>query len=280
MKEKKGKREGGKRDKFLKKSKRTVSEALRSRDMLLSGVTKTIDDLDKIINQLVERLEDWYGIYFPELKLEDHMKYAELVMMLDRTDIDKKELSTLVGQKKADEITSKAEKTLGTKLEPEDLSQCHALARSILQMDKLRTGYEGYQKKLAEELCPNMSAVGGPDIAAKLVSHIGSLNKLAMLPSSTIQVLGAEKALFKHLKNKRVRPPKHGIIFQHPRIASSPKSVRGKIARVLANKLSMAAKADAFTKRDIAKRLKSDFDGRYKEIMDGYREGKKSKGNE
>nr|QNO54446.1 putative NOP5 family protein [Methanosarcinales archaeon ANME-1 ERB7] len=268
----------GKREKFLKKSKRTVSEALRSRDMLLSGVTKTIDDLNKIINQLVERLEDWYGIYFPELKLEDHMKYAELVMMLDRGDMDKKELSKVVGQKKADEIASKAQKTLGTKLEPEDLAQCHSLARSILEMDKLRTGYEEYQKKLAEELCPNMSIVGGADIAAKLVSHIGSLNKLAMLPSSTIQVLGAEKALFKHLKNKKVRPPKHGLIFQHARIASSPKSVRGKIARALANKLSMAAKADAFTKRDISKKLKTEFDERYNEIMDNYRKAKEGKG--
>ncbi|MFH1394446.1 MAG: NOP5/NOP56 family protein [Candidatus Micrarchaeota archaeon] len=273
------KEDKGKRERFFKKSKRTVSEALKSRDMLLSGVTKTIDDLNKIINQLVERLEDWYGIYFPELKIDEPIKYAELVLMLDRNDIDKKELSKIVGQKKADELATKAEKSLGTKLEPKDLAQCHSLARSIIQMDALRTEYEEYQKNLAEELCPNMSKVGGPDIAAKLVSHIGSLNKLAMLPSSTIQVLGAEKALFKHLKNKKVRPPKHGLIFQHAKIASSPKSVRGKIARLLANKLSMAAKADAFTKRDISKKLTEEFIKRYNEIMAEYKKVKDEKGN-
>jgi len=264
----------GKRDKFLKKAKEKVTEALKSRDMLLSGVTKTIDDLNKIINQLVERLEDWYGIYFPELKLDEHMKYAELVLTLDRADIDKKELSKVVGQKKADEIATKAEKSLGTKLEPEDLAKCHSLAKEIIQLDKLRSNYEEYQKKLAMELCPNMSKVGGADIAAMLVSHVGSLSKLAMLPSSTIQVLGAEKALFKHLKNKKVRPPKHGIIFQHSKIASSPKKVRGKIARALANKLSMASKADAFTKNDIAGQLKADFEERYNEIMEDYKKGK------
>ncbi len=275
MDEKKGRK--AKREKFLKKSRGTVTKALMSRDMLLSGVTKTIEDLDKIINQLAERLQDWYGIYFPELKIDDYAKYAEAVLVIDRDDIDTRDLAKTVGQKKADEIAQKASSTLGTKLEGEDLAKCHSLARSVIQMNELRSEYERYQKKLANELCPNMSAVGGPDIAAKLVSHVGSLSKLAMLPSSTIQVLGAEKALFKHLKNKKVRPPKHGIIFQYPRISGSPKRVRGKIARVLANKLSMAAKADAFTKRDISKKLKEEFEERFTDIME---EHKKSKAKE
>jgi len=84
-----------------------------------------------------------------------------------------------------------------------------------------------------------------------------------------------EKALFKHLKNRKIPPPKHGIIFQHPRISSSPKKVRGKIARTLANKLALAAKADAFSKRRISAELKKEFDGRYAEIMKEYQSGKK-----
>lgn len=264
----------GKRDLFVKKAKMRVVEALKSRDMLLSGVTKTLDDLDKIINLLAERLEDWYGVYFPELRLDDKVKFAEVVLILDKSDIDRKNLSRIVGQKKAEEIVSKASSSMGTSLQPDDLSQCHTLARNIIQLNGLRAGYGDYQHRLAKELCPNMTEVAGADVAAKLVSHIGSLKKFAMLPSSTVQVLGAEKALFKHLKNRKVRPPKHGIIFQHPRIAGSPRMVRGKIARLLANKISMAAKADAFTRRDISAQLKKDFDERYDQIMGEYQKGK------
>lgn len=265
----------GKRAKFLKKAKMTVMEALRSRDMLLGSVTKAIEDLDKTINLLGERLEDWYGIYFPELKMEDKLKFSSAVTTLDREDMDEKELASSFGQKKASEIVAAAKGSLGAKLSKEDLAECISLARTILSLAKLRDGYVEYQKKLAEELCPNMSEVGGTEIAAKLVSHVGSLAKLAILPASTIQVLGAEKALFKHLKNRKIPPPKHGIIFQHPRISSSPKKVRGKIARTLANKLALAAKADAFSKRRISDKLKEQFDEQYARIIKEYQSGKK-----
>ena len=264
------------RKKFMKKSRETVSEALKSRDMLLGSVTKTIEDLDKTINLLGERLEDWYGIYFPELKTADKIKFAEAVLAIDRDNLDMKELSASLGQKKADEISENAKKTLGANLSPEDLSQCQSLAQSILVLSKLREKYENYQKSLAVELCPNLSEVGGPDLAAKLVSHMGSLAKLAILPASAIQVIGAENALFKHLKNKkRIPSPKHGLIFQHAYISASPKKVRGKIARTLANKLVLAAKADAFSKRNISKDLKESLDSQYKKIMNQYERQKK-----
>jgi nucleolar protein 56 len=266
-----------KRAKFLKKSKESVKEAMMSRDMLLGSVTKSIEALDKSINLLAEHLEAWYEIYFPEFKAPDNIKYAEVVLMLDREDVDPKELSSVVGEKKAQEIADAAKKSLGAKLEGDDLSQCMALAKHIITLDKQRSKYEEYQKKLAEELCPNISQLAGPDVAAKLVSHMGSLNRLALLPASAVQVIGAEKALFKHLKNKKIPSPKHGIIFLHARISSSPKKVRGRIARTLANKIAMAAKADAFTKREISGDLKKDFDKRYNEIMKQYEKEKKAK---
>jgi len=258
---------GSKRAMFMKRTRETVMEALRSRDMLLGGVTKTMEDLDKIINLLGERLEDWYGIYFPELKTEDKLLYCQAVLAVNREDIKDEDLVPVLGVKRAAEMTAAAKSSLGAKLSAEDLSECHSLARTILSLGKLRGDYEKYQQKLATELCPNLAAVGGADVAAKLVSHVGSLHKLALLPASTIQVLGAEKALFKHLRNKRIDPPKHGIIFQHPRISASPKAVRGKIARALANQLALAAKADEFTKRDMTAELKKRFDTRYEEIM-------------
>lgn len=251
----------------MKRARATVMQALRSRDMLLASVTRSIEDLDKSINLLGERFEDWYGIYLPELKAEDKMQYANAALIIDRDNMDEKAIAAVVGQKKATELVAASTSSLGAKLSQKDHSECLSMARSIIALDKLRVDFIAYQKELATELCPNMSDVGGADIAAKLVSHVGSLSRLAVLPASAVQVLGAEKALFKHLKNKRVPPPKHGIIFQHVRISSSPKSVRGKIARVLANQLCLAAKADAFSKRSISPMLKKKFDDRYAQIM-------------
>ena len=267
-----------KRARFVKRARESVMQAMRSRDMLLTSVTRSMEDLDKTINLLAERFEDWYGVYFPELKAEDKFQYCNAALAINRDAMDIGALSAILGQTKASELFAAAENSLGVKLPPKDHSQCLSLGRMILSMDKLRKEYDVYQKELAEELCPNLTAVGGADIAAKLVSHVGSLSKLAMLPASAIQVLGAEKALFKHLKNRRIPPPKHGIIFQYAKISSAPKSVRGKIARALANKLATAAKADAFSKRNISADLVKDFNDRYAEIMKEYeREKAKAK---
>ncbi|MGV8085237.1 MAG: hypothetical protein ACP5N9_03220 [Candidatus Bilamarchaeum sp.] len=266
-----------KRAKFIKKSKETVMEALRSRDMVLGGVTKTIVDLDETINLLSERLEYWYGIYFPELKLDDKLKFAAAVVMIDRQNIDEQALATIVGPSRANMLADLAKRSLGADLPKSDMDAMKELAQSILNLGNLRTEFDKYQKSVANELCPNMAVVAGSEIAALLVAHVGSLRRLAVLPASTIQVLGAEKALFKHLKNRHVPPPKHGIIFQHPKISSSPKAVRGKIARALANKLCLAAKADAFTKNPIGKEVKEGFESRVEQIMKEY-EVAKAKG--
>jgi len=108
------------------------------------------------------------------------------------------------------------------------------------------------------EIAPNVSEITGPMIAARLLSCAGSLRKLAMLPSSSIQLLGAEKALFR-FKKQGGKPPKHGVIFQHPYISKAPFKSRGKHARLLSAKISIAAKADKFTKRFIAPELKADL---------------------
>jgi len=114
-------------------------------------------------------------------------------------------------------------------------------------------------------IAPNTSEIIGPLIGARLLSLAGGMDRLAMLPASTIQVLGAEKALFR-FKKEGGKPPKHGVIFQHPLINKAPRSSRGKIARVLAAKISTAAKADFFTKRDISDELREDLERRLMEI--------------
>jgi nucleolar protein 56 len=115
------------------------------------------------------------------------------------------------------------------------------------------------------KIAPNISHIAGPLIGARLISHSAGIIKLATLPASTIQILGAEKALFRY-KKEGGKPPKHGVIFQHSLINKSPRAKRGKIARVFASKIAIAAKADAFTKREISKELKDDLNKRIKEI--------------
>ncbi len=108
-------------------------------------------------------------------------------------------------------------------------------------------------------LAPNLSELVGPLLAAKLISVTGGIENLAKLPSSSIQILGAEKALFRYKQGKGT-PPKHGIIFRHPAVRSAKAKDRGKISRVLASKISLAAKADSFTGNFIADKLKRDFE--------------------
>jgi nucleolar protein 56 len=114
-------------------------------------------------------------------------------------------------------------------------------------------------------MAPNTSSIVGPLIGARLVSLAGGLYKLAILPASTIQILGAEKALFRY-KKEGGKPPKHGVIFQHPLIYRSSRDQRGKIARILANNLTIAVKADVFTKKDISKQLHDTLEHKVNQI--------------
>ncbi|MFH2106849.1 MAG: NOP5/NOP56 family protein [Candidatus Micrarchaeota archaeon] len=270
---------GNKRFKFMKKSREKVKDALKSRDMVIGTTSKTIGELDAIINSLGEKLEDWYAIYFPELKCDTKVKYARAIVFIDKKNINISPLAKLVGAASADSISKRALTSLGADLPEKDLQKIKDCANMILELDDLRAKYQQYENELADEICPNIKYLIGSEIAAKLIAHAGSMRRLALMPASTIQVIGAEKALFKHLKNKRINPPKHGIIFQYAKISASPKAVRGKIARVLANNICTAAKADAFTKNDISKPLKEKMDGKIKAILDEW-ERKRAKNPE
>jgi len=124
---------------------------------------------------------------------------------------------------------------------------------------------ESQIEKDMKRIAPNITNIVGPLIGARLISHSNGIIKLATMPASTIQILGAEKALFRY-KKEGGKPPKHGVIFQHSIINRTPREYRGKIARTFASKIAIAAKADAFTKRDISKELKKDLDKRIKKI--------------
>jgi nucleolar protein 56 len=253
------------REEFFKRAKKKVTVAVSSRDNLLIQSVSAVDELNKSSNPLFERLTEWYGMHFPEFRMQDNAKYVEGVLAIDRMAPDMAKLTPVFGPQ-AQSIADKARASMGTALSEEDISQARSLALQIKALWQLRNSIEAYEAKIARELCPNMSHLAGPELAAKLVAQSGGLRRMAMFPASTVQVLGAEKALFKHLKSGS-RPPKHGLIFQHPLIGMAPKKARGKISRALAAKLAIAAKADAFSHNFIAEKLKSQFEAQVKRIM-------------
>ena len=168
-------------------------------------------------------------------------------------------------------LAKAAESSMGADIAELDLSQIQELAQNVLAFYELRKNMENYVDRIMEEMAPNVRTVAGALLGARLIAIAGSLQNLAMRPASTIQVLGAEKALFRSLKTG-ARPPKHGLIFQHTLLHDAKRWQRGKIARVIAGKLAIAARADAFGGNYIGERLKAEIIKRIEEIHVKYKE--------
>ncbi|ADL19718.1 SnoRNA binding protein [Acidilobus saccharovorans 345-15] len=254
-------------------TRRGLMGAAKKRDLLAAHSIRTIDDIDKTVNLFVNRLREWYSVNFPELNdiVEDHRLYVKLVAELgDRENFTEDRLKDLrVPPQLAEKIASAAKRSIGADLSEHDLEAIKTFAGIILQLYDLRDQLEGYVNRVMKEVAPNITELVGPLLGARLISLAGGLDRLATMPASTIQVLGAEKALFRALRTGG-RPPKHGIIFQYPEIFRAPKWQRGKIARALAAKLAIAAKVDAFSGRFIGDRLNSELQQRIAEIKKVY----------
>jgi nucleolar protein 56 len=260
-------------DVALETTKLRVKEAVEKRDLMITQAIQTIDDLDKTVNLFMSRVREWYGIHFPELDrlLDKHETYARLVFKLGNKDnftgerLEKEDVS----QSKAEKIAKSAKTSMGADLSETDLTQIQTLCKNVLELYQLRQSLENYLDTTMEEVTPNIKAIAGSLLGARLIALAGGLTNLAKMPSSTIQVLGAEKALFRSLKTG-ARPPKHGIIFQHTLLHEAKKWQRGKIARAMAGKLAIATRADAFGSRYIGEELKTDLKKRIEEIHKKY----------
>ena len=221
----------------------------------------------------VARLREWYSVHFPELNdlIREHEDYVKIVSELGHRDNITVESLRELGfkEEKARKIAEAARQSIGADLSDFDIEAIRTLASITKQLYQLRRNLTGYIEQVMKEVAPNVTALVGPLLGARLISLAGGLEKLARLPASTIQVLGAEKALFRALRTGG-KPPKHGVIFQYPHIHRSPRWQRGKIARALAAKLAIAAKVDAFTGRFIGDKLKEDLERRIAEIKKIY----------
>ena len=253
-------------------SKQQIRDVSGKEDLQIIEGINSLDELDKAVNILMARINEWYGLHFPELEnlVKDSNVYFKFVSLgLDRNSITEKDLVSFnFSEKKLDALFSAAQDSKGGEINSKDLSIISILSENVINLVKVRDKMLNYISDLMNNIAPNLSSIAGPTIGARLIAKSGGLLKLAKLPSSTIQVLGAEKALFRSLKSGS-RPPKHGIIFQHDKVHSSPKWQRGKIARSLASKIAIAARIDAFRgTKEID--IENSLDERYREIQEKY----------
>jgi nucleolar protein 56 len=209
-----------------------------------------LDEIQEQENTVVERLREWYGLHFPELApVVDTGTYVDLVATHGRRD----------------RMPLPERESVGAPLAEREEQELKALAGLAQQVAARRKATEAYVEHSARELAPNVSELAGPILAARLVTLAGGVDELARVPAGTVQLLGAERALFRHLRTGS-RPPKHGVLFQHPLVHGAPKWQRGAIARVLAGRIAIAARADAYTKRRIAPDLLRHLDAAIEEI--------------
>lgn len=218
----------------LEAAKLQVSGALTPDQRIIQAV-EALDDINETTNALSERLFEWYGGYFPESGLGGEDLAIFIVKYGSRENVGSE-----------DPLYSKARNSMGAKLEPADETLLKGFAENVCNLYERRRQIEAYIENNMELVAPNLKLIAGPMLGARLISLAGSLKKIAEFPSSTIQVIGASKALFKHLR-ARAPSPKHGIIYSHPLINTAPWWVRGKVARAVASKLSLAARIDFYS---------------------------------
>lgn len=251
-----------------------IARAAAKRDLSAVQAVRAMDDLDKTLNLLAGRVREWFGLHFPEMDrlVEKHDTYARLVAKLgNRRNFTNENLATEgLPKERAEELAEAAGKSMGAEIEEFDLAVLQSFCELMLDLYKFREKSEAYVEDVLKQVAPNMTSVVGAALSARLISIAGSLDNLAKMPASTLQVLGAEKALFRSLKTG-ARPPKHGVIFQHTAIHQSPRWQRGKIARALSGKLSIAARIDAFGGDFLGEKLRDDVKKKVDEIKERYK---------
>ncbi len=256
------------RKKAFDKARRGVAEAFSKKDASLIQATRALDDLDGVKSLMSQRLAEWVGANYPEYRLQNDENTARVYALCgSKEEFAKNEakLAEIVGAPKAAELAEGAKASYGVEFTKTERDAVRTLAALTAAVYAERTVLQEFVEETARENARNISTLIEPLLAARLISLAGGMEKLAKMPASTIQVIGAEKALFKHLR-MGTQPPKHGLIFQSPLINGAPLHQRGKIARALATKLSIASKADWFTGNFIAEKLKATLDARLTQI--------------
>ncbi len=238
------------RKRNLALTKKAIKDSLTT-DTLLIQTTQSIGEIAKAANLMMKRLREWAGYTLPEFvqRTESHEALAKALATTNRAALLKK-------------MNLREEESMGAVLADEDLTPIKELAQQLHELLEARKKLEIYLEKMMRITYPNVYAVAGSTIGAKLLAKAGSLKRLSRLPASTVQLLGAEKAFFRHLKTG-ARQPKYGLLFEHELMSKVAKKNRGKMARCLADKISIAAKVDYFRGVFVGDQLKKQVEKKF-----------------
>lgn len=268
------------RERMIKKAKEGIRSAYTNEEYALIQAINAYLETNKSYNLAFERLSEWYGIYFPEVKVSNAKTLADLAIVLNSRDgISEESINSIIkDEQKSASIYKKATSTIGREMNAEEKKAVMGFVKLSNQMYDTLLELESYIKTTSTSLMPNATYLTDEKIAAELLSKAGSLERLAAMPASTIQLLGAEKSLFKHIKFGS-KPPKYGVLFKLAEVSNGPRDKRGRIARVYATKICIALKADFYTKNFIAEKLKQDLEKTIEKIKSSPTRPKVDTGN-
>ncbi|XP_025052470.1 nucleolar protein 58 isoform X2 [Alligator sinensis] len=216
-------------------------------DTMIVQAISLLDDLDKELNNYIMRCREWYGWHFPELGkiITDNLTYCKCVQKVgDRKNFSSSDLSDILPEEIEVDVKAAAEISMGTEVSEEDISNILHLCEQVIEISEYRTQLYDYLKNRMMAIAPNLTVMVGELVGARLIAHAGSLLNLAKHPASTVQILGAEKALFRALKSKR-DTPKFGLIYHASLVGQTTPKNKGKISRMLAAKTALSIRYDA-----------------------------------
>ncbi|XP_020772784.1 nucleolar protein 58 [Boleophthalmus pectinirostris] len=216
-------------------------------DTMIVQAISLLDDLDKELNNYIMRCREWYGWHFPELGkiVTDNLAYCKTVRKIgDRTNVAGSDLSELLPEEIEAEVKLAAEISMGTEVSEQDIANISHLCDQVIEITEYRVQLYDYLKNRMMAIAPNLTVMVGELVGARLISHAGSLLNLAKHPASTVQILGAEKALFRALKTRK-DTPKYGLIYHASLVGQTTAKNKGKISRMLAAKTALAIRYDA-----------------------------------
>ncbi|KAJ5539697.1 hypothetical protein N7513_008029 [Penicillium frequentans] len=221
-------------------------------DTMIVQAISLLDDMDKELNTYAMRVKEWYGWHFPELAkiLNDNIAYAKLVLKMGmRSNWETVDLAEILPEEIESAVKTAADRSMGTEISEDDLENIQALADQVVSLYEYRAQLASYLTSRMNAIAPNLTALVGDLVGARLIAHAGSLTSLAKSPASTLQILGAEKALFRALKTKH-DTPKYGLIYHASLIGQATGRNKGKMARILAAKASLGLRVDALGEWD------------------------------
>jgi len=216
-------------------------------DTMIIQAIGLLDDLDKELNTYAMRVREWYGWHFPELTkiVSDNIAYAKVALRMGtKTNAPDCDFSDIISDEVEEQLKETALLSMGTEISDHDLNHIKSLCEQVVELADYRGQLYDYLKSRMSSVAPNLTVMVGELVGARLIAHAGSLMNLAKHPASTVQILGAEKALFRALKTKH-ETPKYGLIYHASLVGQSAPKNKGKISRVLAAKAALAVRVDA-----------------------------------